>query len=171
VERLDESPNEIHFAQHHRKRSHQAHRNRVKRQVVGLLLGYFRQQNEESESKSNYQDGEDEQNFNQRLQNFQEHHDINSDLVESLQIQQEIEPGEENCERSGREENVAGVAVQENGRDHDDSCGVEEPRHEVNRFQEVVIALLIDLHDFTEGLKNDVDENGDALSERSLGNR
>lgn len=49
------------------------------------IIANFRQQDEKGESKCDNQDGEDHQHFDEGLENFEEHDDVDADLVESLE--------------------------------------------------------------------------------------
>lgn len=103
--------------------------------MIRLRFWNLRQKDEESETKSNYQDREDEKDFDQSLQDFQEHHHVDSNLIETLKVQKQIEPRQKNCQRCCREQKVAFVSIHEYRGNHDERCDVQKPRDEVDGLE------------------------------------
>lgn len=154
--RMNESVEKVNFTQHHRECPEEAHGNGRKRRCVILLLNLW-QKYEKCQAKSNNQDGKYEKNFDKSLQNFQEHHHIDSNLVETLQIEQQVQPSQEDRNWRSREENWSQISIHPRGRDHDEDWDIQHPCNQVCWFEKILISLLVDLRYFSNQSQYDVD--------------
>lgn len=139
--RLEEGVDEVHLAEHHRPDAN--HRqNRPTEALARAEQVKLGEENVEAEAEGDDQHREEEDDLDEGGENLEEHHHVDAAAVEALQIEEQVEPGDE--DRNGRADvQVAVVNVEEEkGEGHDAAGEVEQPLEDVDELVEVAQALV-----------------------------
>ena len=122
-------------------------------------LTYLRQQDVKGQSERYDENREHRQHFNQRLEDFEEHHHVYPHLVEPLQEEEQVEPAQEHRQGCRGERQTLAYGPTEYGHCHYDGGDVQYPGHPVDGVHEVEVLLLVYLYQFSYGVDADVYQN------------